>query len=187
MFPAPTVTGFVRRRVLPIALGVLGAVLAGCTPEANDRRSLGSVESPLELETFAATSVPGVAPLNLETGDQPSITSLERGDWPASTYTASYNTVSHPTSYSTIYRGTDANSRQRGGYPSQVSATDTTSDRGRIQQISEAAIYPFYAGLDLLAFPWRMFSQAPWDSGQSPTGPRVRAPRVGLDADPSSR
>ena len=157
----------------------------GCSPGNNDRDSLGTTESPVVLETYAPTSVPGIATLDLQKGDVASIRSLDRGEWPFVVYTSPYSTVSHPASYSSVYTITESNLRQRGGYPLQVTATDTTNASGRKQQVLEAIANPFFAGIDLLFIPWKMTERLPWEADQSLAGPRIRGPRYGLDSTPA--
>ena len=152
------------RLSIQLAPALLAALsLAGCNPPNDPERV--SRASGVQIETLAARQTLPIAPLDFaQGGDAPSIDSLDRRSWPTVVDSIGFDGAEFYPTYSAAARApryVRETVRQRGAFPTPVSATQTFAD-DRVLYAAEAIAGPFWAASDVLLFVPRMFITPPW-------------------------
>ncbi|MCA3005732.1 MAG: hypothetical protein LW650_05200 [Planctomycetaceae bacterium] len=174
-------------RPLPMVhclLCVGGVMLAGCAGPLNHQPELGGTVTAdglsgtafnpdsVALESFSEGFRPGsgsLPPLDRTTGDQPSISSLERTNWPMVRFLVPVDGTQHQPTYASGPSYDRSTHRARGEFPTvDTAAVAHPNDAGREAQIWEAMAWPFWAGLDVALLLPRMLYTAPGSTVRSP-------------------
>jgi hypothetical protein len=151
------------------AVVMLAAALAasGCISTANDRLV---IDQNVALEAFQPVAPSGSTPAITQTSVglmQPSITGVDRGNWPKTDFLVPVDGTAHNTIYAKRWLFADKTARQRGLYPTALSALEVTGGSESQQQIEVPANWLSSAG-DILLMPFALFWQAPWTTRWSP-------------------
>lgn len=175
--------------VLALSALVALAALSGCSG-LNESRTMGSVE----LETLNPNRSTVVGRIDFASGgDGPSIETLERKNWPVVVDSVGFDGTQHMPTYTTGAsrpRYVRQTVRQRSGFPTAVSSTQTFAEDEHLMSVVEGVAAPFWAATDLILMIPRMFITPPWKPELSPDSPRARAPRgmsVATDGRASSK
>ncbi len=138
---------------------------------------MGSVD----LETMNPNRQTAVARIDFAAGgDGPSVESLERKNWPMVVDSVGFDGAQHVPTYtdgSLQPRYVRQTVRQRSGFPTAVSSTQTFAEDEHLMSVAEGVAAPFWVATDLILMIPRMFVTPPWEPQLSPESPRARAPR----------
>jgi len=158
------------------ALAVVAAGLSGCSG-LNESRQMGRVE----LETLNPNRPTAVSRIDFAAGgDEPSVETLERNNWPTVVDSVGFDGTQHVPTYTDgplQPRYVRQTVRQRSGFPTAVSSTQTFAEDEHFMSMAEGVAAPFWAATDLILMIPRMFITPPWEPQLSPDSPRARAPR----------
>jgi len=172
------------RGVLRVA-GLIGAV-AGCA-HSNDRSTVGhpDLAGAFRVAAFTDEGTGGAVPVS----DGPSLTGMSRADWAPATVLVPVDGVAALRTYAPRHHWTDETARQRGDYPTAVTALELDGAT-YWTQVAEGGAAPFLAFADAFALPFRMVMAAPWREVRTIPEPYWRAPvsiprRVGTASAPT--
>lgn len=162
-----------RARMLPfltVSVCLIGCLGAGCATVDNDRLTVA--DQPLPVTEDAEGR--GAPPLKEATG--PSVTGVDRSNWPEQEIVVWQDGVRHHPRFTTNQpRYANATARQRGAYPTAESALELGDDGGA--QFWEGFAGPFYGGMDVLLFiPRAIAYGGPGSIVASPDDTYARAP-----------
>lgn len=158
-----------------LAALAIPAILApgACAPVNNARLSVGGAVLP---------AIDGSQPVNepLIEATGPSLGRIDRADWNERAYLVMQDgTRHHPRLTTGGPRYTDAIPRQRGEYPTAMSALDLSADHGA--QFWEAVAAPFWAATDVVLFiPRAILNGGPGAVVASPDRVYERAQSTGM-------
>lgn len=139
------------------ALGVAGAVgLTGCVAPANDRLAINNIET-LDTDVGVQESVTRFVPL----------ATIGRREWSPLTYVVPVDSVVHGPTYAPTIELTSKSARQRGAYPTVVSAYEL-GEGSSGQQVQEGAIGPFVGLVQGIATIGLVFYDPPTHGDESP-------------------
>lgn len=152
----------IRRSIVLIPLCTLALWLGqGCSAINNDRLTVGG-----ECVT-PCTDHEGANAVKLEPASGPSLTTIDRADWEATTIRVPQDTVEHHPHFTQMQpRYANATLRQRGGHPTADSAFDLGAEPGA--QVWEMLSAPFWAGTDIALFPLRAVHEWPGSTVTTP-------------------
>ncbi len=152
-----------------IALAASVCFLPGCV-ESNSRNRVGD---DITLSAFQ----PGSRVLSSEdaqrANDTASLTSLDRSGWEPVAITVPVDGVRHRPEYRFFAPiGTSDLGRQRGEYPTAISALDLDGGRPSSQaRFFESILTPIHSSIELVRLPFVMIMHRPWQETWSPLGP----------------
>ncbi|MHC4947718.1 MAG: hypothetical protein ACYTG1_05590 [Planctomycetota bacterium] len=143
-----------RPRPARAALGLLAALTAaaGCGKKANVEPGL------LGVAPLPALGGPAVNALD-HADDGPSLTTIDRGDWPAVTMAVPIRQVEHQPTWTTRFAADPPLDRRAGVYPTALSAVESEHDAGG--QVVDAGAEIVHAAWELVVMPVRMFTAQP--------------------------
>lgn len=182
-----TCEGSATRRGSLSACGVLVcgaamiALFAGCTSTQNARAFVGPADGDFGSVRLAALE--GDANARSETPadrvDPPSLAAggagLDRSAWPLLTLDVPYDTTGGTSRYTRDYRYTETTARQRGEYPTPLSALELDGDTIEAQR-DEAIVNPLMHLTQAALLLPRMIMRAPWVEVSHEPQPYWRAP-----------
>lgn len=151
------------KRPLAVLVPVLAAVLSGCVMPANDRFAIGEG---LEVEAIGPRSTP-VPPTAASQVASPSLTGISRDNWAPLEYRVPVDGTVHTRIYAKRTFWADKTARQRGEYPTALSALEMING-SEDQQGLEALNNQFRAVTDLVLLLPRMAIWLPWVEKRSP-------------------
>ncbi len=151
---------------------------AGCVHERNESLALHDT---ILMEALGPEG-PGIA----LTSESPSVTQISRSEWEPTTILVPVDGTAHYPTYVRVFSTVEATRRQRGEYPTELSALDLDGGSESKQQW-EAVTQPFRAiGNALLILPRMIFYRRPWETLQSPREAYERDwLRPGMDRTPA--
>lgn len=147
----------------PALAALFGTTLTGCVMPANDRLAIG--ES-LEVEAIGPRPTP-VAPTAASQVATPSLTGISRDHWAPLQYHVPVDGTVHTRIYAKRTFWADKTARQRGEYPTALSALEMING-SEDQQGLEALNNQFRAVTDLVLLIPRMAIWLPWVQKRSP-------------------
>lgn len=151
------------------ALAACVCSLSGCV-ESNSRNRVGD---DITLPAFQ----PGSRVLSSEDAqradDTASLTSLDRSGWEPVAITVPVDGVRHRPEYRFFAPvGPSDLGRQRGEYPTAISALDLDGGRPSSRaRFFESILTPIHASIELVRLPFVMIMNRPWQETWSPLGP----------------
>lgn len=165
------------RLALGTSVTLAGALLGACSGGGELNQGT-AVAGTMRLETFSADHYAWMPPASGTNPDPASVdsTTLSRDHWDAYPLQVPLSGAQHYPTYSTAPEYTHATRRQRGEYPTAVSALDSSSEDSRRRLVYEGFAAPLYACGDLLLLPIRAIGTPPWAAVVSPQGPVHRTP-----------
>lgn len=147
-------------------LGAAGAaIVTGCTP-FNERNTIGAGST---IEPIAGAS-PDIAVD--KTDDPPSISRLERSNWPKSQFLVPVDGAGHQPTYRLDYREVLFTNRQKGLFPTPESAMDLDGKPGQEilgEEIAETGGQPLVALGNAIIVPGWMIVSPPGRLKRSPS------------------
>ncbi|MBK9189800.1 MAG: hypothetical protein IPM33_12685 [Phycisphaerales bacterium] len=152
-------------------------VLLGCAP-SNERATLGEVVA-MEALAMTPTRPEGTR------DDQGSLTGLSRANWGRQAFLVPVDGTAGNTTYATSFSMIDDTARQRGQFPTAISALDT-NDGFTAMQWAEAGASAPMAAWDFVLMGPRMFRSAPWHEVRGPRDSYWRATPTTLRTHTSS-
>lgn len=139
------------------AFGMAGIVgLAGCVAPANDRLAVNNIET-LDMDVGVQESVTQYT----------SLATIGRREWSPLTYVVPVDSVVHGPTYAPTIELTTKSARQRGAYPTVVSAYEL-GEGSSGQQVREGAIGPFVGLVQGIATIGLVFYDPPTHGDESP-------------------
>jgi hypothetical protein len=171
--------------ILLAGVPCLLASLAGCIAgpsELNNELSTGNGDrrrDPYLPESFK----PDLGRTTPETeAPAPSVVAIDRTNWEIMRVTVPNDLAAHQPIYTRSLHENDEIARNRGLYPTAVSANQVTHPTSHDAQLLEAAEAPFAAAADILLFIPRAVMNPPWETVRTGTEPyrRVPAPRASV-------
>ncbi|MBX3387683.1 MAG: hypothetical protein KF768_14030 [Phycisphaeraceae bacterium] len=178
-----------RTALLTLALIALAAP-AGCKKVHNDERIVGGTFSPPTI-TRSAVLDEEAAEAERTRISQPSVVSLDRENWPVTTFAVPNALPAHQPIYRTEHHNNPHTARNLGKFPTADSVNQTTNFDGQRQQVNEAIFAPAFAAADVALLLPRAIYKRPWfvrrggPAGVPPQGYQ-RAPRGDLSLMPES-
>jgi hypothetical protein len=158
---------------------LVGVVLGtgGCVSSQNARTSIGPAEGAKSVALPAIHPLPSLRAEADGYADGPSLavdgSGMDRSHWGVVTIDAPFDGVGGNPRYTREYRYTDQTARQRGDYPTPLSALELTGQTEQAQR-DEAIINPLmYLTQATLLIP-RMLMHAPWKEVHHEPGPYWR-------------
>lgn len=152
-------------------------VSAGCS-SSNARDSIGdprvssAASQPVTVSAFTAAPAETLPPIQ---GDGPSLTGMSRAHWEPIAVAVPVDGTNHRYTYARERILTDQTARQRGRFPTPLSALDQTG-RTDTLQLKEAGLAPLSAGLDaVLLLPRMAWGSPPWREVHGVPSPYERA------------
>ncbi|MBL9030741.1 MAG: hypothetical protein JNM80_03425 [Phycisphaerae bacterium] len=152
------------------SMGVIALALGGCISPTNDRMTEGRT---LRQEAFLPPPAPSDQPRNVE----PSVSGLDRGNWPRTTILVPVDGTDHTPIYAKRGLVADKTARQRRHYPTAESALEMAGG-SEGQQQTEALWNHWLALTDTLLIGPRMLLDRPWQWRSSPDEAYERLWRV---------
>lgn len=162
------------RTIRPAALLLAAAMAGACVAPADNRTGVGDWQP----EALTATEQTAYAKIDPNKPDQPSLTGVDRNNWSERTMVIGDEPVLTYPTYRSNPSYTSATARQRGEYPTALSALETTNDQSLSQQTAEGFAFPFWGALDIPAMIPRVFITPPGKLVQSPVSAAPRAPQA---------
>ena len=155
----PSFTHFTSRTGTLWCLGILPALLlVGCTNRLNDRIELGNAFI-LPAFTEAQPAVPDSGP---------SITTLDRSAaWSPMEFSVPVHGVAHPPIYTKPSNSLDTLPRQRGEYPTALTALDL-GEPSMEKEILQTGRAHGMAALEAILLIPRLIMRPPWETDWSP-------------------
>ncbi len=135
--------------------GIVG--LTGCAAPANDRLAVNNIET-LDMDVGVQESVTQYTPL----------ATIGRREWSPLTYVVPVDSVVHGPTYAPTIELTNKSARQRGAYPTVVSAYEL-GEGSSGQQRQEGAIAPFVGFVQGIATIGLVFYDPPTHGDESPS------------------
>jgi hypothetical protein len=147
------------------ALALLCLGLGACTNSANERTRFGAEPSEAPFPVFE----------NPDLADAPSVTGLDRSDWPEITALSPVHGVAHGPTYAPGMFDREDLARERGEYPSPVDALDLSRADGGDEALFALQTHGL-AVLDGLLLVPRMVVRPPNATDWSPSWDYQRSP-----------
>lgn len=165
---------FFTRMLAGIAITLLAA---GCAGPLNNEVSVGQAWLPSTFDTRDDA----IAAVDSQPPVEPSITSIDRTDWPSTRILAPNDRPAHQPLYTqpwfaTHYRGLER--RRTGKYPTQQSALQMPTAADVKGQAREGLVSPVAAAVDLILFPIRAIFAPPWQRTRTGFMPYDRTARI---------
>lgn len=145
------------------------ATQSGCILEQRDMQSTKHLFFADDTQRMAEV---GMKPINIESPDAPSVTSLSRTGWtsstgrggsaPATTVHYVSGRVDHFQTYNRRPGYLKFSTRQRNDWPTVDSALDLPDDEDRLLMIGEAAAWPFWSAIDTLMLVPKSLTTPAW-------------------------
>lgn len=165
------------------ALAAAGAV-GGCdTFLRNTEMEVGrDTKHEFVIETIVGATPPPDPGTAQEPDKAPpmSLPTLDRSGWPVAACVVPNTQPAHGAIYANEIPLNTSRPRDRGVYPTAMSAIDLTSLQGNQDQALEAGLVPIAAAGDILLMIPRMFVTPPWATTRTALAPYQRGPRVGV-------
>lgn len=143
-----------KRAGLVLCIGAAAAMF-GCVSH-NGRNVVGDSYTPA---MFARSDFPIKS--QAVSSDGPSLTGLSRENWGIAPFIVPVDGAAHRPVYADSTPSTDRVSRQRGDYPTVLSAVDGAGE-GYWPLMGEAFMSHVYAAGDFVMLPYRLIREAPW-------------------------
>ncbi len=142
-----------------MALGMLGAC---ARTTRNERPWMGQKEAGEQYGVVYLDSIrPDIRPETAVIDDRPSLWSLTRENWEPMVFAVPPDGVASRRTYAHERFLTRETARQRGDYPTQLTATELGGDTRGVQAI-EGVMNPFIALVDMIVLPARMIAESPY-------------------------
>ncbi|MCC6321662.1 MAG: hypothetical protein IT438_09550 [Phycisphaerales bacterium] len=176
----------------PLTLLLTASLLGGCA------QSAGTLNN--EVEIGRGSKQPGIGggaftppplsrsfntPAELDDDRPPappapekSVWAVDRNNWPIKTLSVPNDRVEHQPVYTRSLHETTEPARNRGRYPTAMSALEPPSETGQAQQMLEAVEAPVAGLADIILFIPRAIWTPPWSDTRTGYEPYRRAPEM---------
>lgn len=188
---------FRRRRRLPMVLPFAAAAIAGCTHSVSDLndglsvgdgavaegRARGPVYRPPTLDPDFGR--PQTEPAAGASGPPaPTTLTIDRGNWEITRIEVPNDRAAHQPIYTRSLLANDEVARNRGTYPTAMSASQHSHRTSSDAQILEAAMAPAAAAADIVLFLPRAIINPPWTTVSGGFEPYRRVPPPSASVSP---